>query len=91
MGYPTSDVFCGLQDGGCGQHFERGSVYWSNGTVPSAVIGPLRDRWSALGWETGRLGYPTREPAAYAHGGSWQPFQGGILKLIGGRVSVTYR
>jgi uncharacterized protein with LGFP repeats len=91
MGYPTSEVFCGLRDGGCGQHFERGSVYWSSGTVPSAVIGPLRDRWSALGWETGRLGYPTRESASYAHGGSWQPFQGGILQLIGGRVSVTYR
>ncbi|RZU33768.1 hypothetical protein [Blastococcus saxobsidens] len=91
MGYPTSEVFCGLRDGGCGQHFERASVYWSNGTVPSAVIGPLRDRWAALGWETGRLGYPTREAAAYAHGGSWQLFQGGIVQLIGGRVTVNYR
>ncbi|GAB3358600.1 hypothetical protein [Modestobacter lapidis] len=58
LGYPTTDAFCGLRDGGCGQHFQYGSVYWSPATGAHAVSGALRDQWAARGWEWG-LGYPT--------------------------------
>ncbi|WP_460744354.1 hypothetical protein, partial [Mariniluteicoccus endophyticus] len=29
LGSPVSGEFCGLRDGGCGQRFERGYIYWS--------------------------------------------------------------
>ncbi|WP_211295546.1 hypothetical protein, partial [Blastococcus saxobsidens] len=29
LGYPVGDPSCGLRDGGCFQHFQGGSIYWS--------------------------------------------------------------
>ncbi|WP_460744612.1 LGFP repeat-containing protein, partial [Mariniluteicoccus endophyticus] len=29
LGYPVGAEFCGLKNGGCGQRFERGYIYWS--------------------------------------------------------------
>jgi uncharacterized protein with LGFP repeats len=94
LGYPTSDPFCGLPGGGCGQHFQGGSIYW-DGVSDMAVpvpAGPLRDRWAAQGWERGRLGYPTNYPYTYpytAPGGVGQNFQGGSIRVVNGRVSCT--
>ncbi|GAB4081155.1 hypothetical protein [Modestobacter muralis] len=61
LGYPTRDTFCGLAGGGCGQHFTGGSVYWSPASGAVAVYDVVRDVWSAQGWETGPLGYPTSD------------------------------
>ena len=80
LGYPTVDVFCGLPRGGCGQHFQRGSVYWSPQTGAASVTGLVRDRWAALGWEAGPLGYPTSSTVCgLARGGCRGSFQGGHL------------
>jgi uncharacterized protein with LGFP repeats len=79
LGYPVGGEFCGwLAGGGCGQHFQRGSIYWSPATGAHAVLGALRDRWAALGWESGALGYPVAEESC---GGSMctQRFQRGGL------------
>jgi uncharacterized protein with LGFP repeats len=89
LGYPVSDTFCGLRDGGCGQHFEGdglwSSVYVSPASGGRAVIvaPPIRSRWAELGWERGRLGYPTG-PQYLIPGGWAQPFQGGVLKVVKG-------
>ncbi|MQA36053.1 DNRLRE domain-containing protein, partial [Modestobacter roseus] len=32
LGFPTTDEICGLRDGGCYNHFERGSIYWTAAT-----------------------------------------------------------
>ncbi len=37
LGLPRSDTFCGLRDGGCGQHFRGGSIYWSPGSGAHVV------------------------------------------------------
>lgn len=82
MGYPTGPVFCGLRDGGCGQHFQGGSIYRSAYSSLSgvAIPTPVRDAWAAQGWENGRLGYPTG-PAYGVPGGIAQPFSGGTLTV----------
>lgn len=41
-------------------HFERGSIYWTQTTGAHEVHGPIRAKWESLGWETGALGYPVR-------------------------------
>ncbi|MCW2684725.1 MAG: repeat-containing protein [Blastococcus sp.] len=82
LGYPTGDEFCGwLTGGGCGQHFQRGSIYWSPATGAHAVRGALRDRWAALGWESGALGYPVGGEFCgwLAGGGCGQHFQRGSI------------
>lgn len=58
LGYPLMDEATTPDGVGAYQHFAGGSVYWSPATGAHAVWGPIRDAWSALGWEAGPLGYP---------------------------------
>jgi hypothetical protein len=77
---PVGGVFCGLRDGGCGQHFQGGSIYWSPTTGARILTGGIRDRWAAQGWENGPLGYPTTDVTALARaGGRFAHFQGGSV------------
>ncbi|HEV7212480.1 MAG TPA: S8 family serine peptidase [Blastococcus sp.] len=90
LGLPTTDVFCGLRGGGCGQHFQGGSIYWSPATGAHAVGGAIRSRWAATGWETGLLGYPTTDLYGVP-GGVAVRFQHGTITWIQrtGRISIT--
>jgi uncharacterized protein with LGFP repeats len=89
LGYPVTDTFCGLRDGGCGQHFEGTGVEASVYVSPASggrgvVVGPVfRDRWGGTGWENGRLGYPVG-PQYQIPGGWAQPFEHGVLKVVNG-------
>ncbi len=62
LGIPVTDEM-GCPDGqGRYNHFSNGgSIYWHPELGPFAVYGALRDRWARDGWETGPLGYPTRD------------------------------
>ncbi|GAB3622023.1 hypothetical protein GCM10027418_01050 [Mariniluteicoccus endophyticus] len=78
VGYPTTGEFCGLPGGGCGQHFEHGSIYWHH--EARVVEGALRDRWASLGWERGFLAYPRGEKfCGLKDLGCGQHFEGGSL------------
>jgi hypothetical protein len=59
LGLPTTDE-SGTPDGiGRFNHFSASaSIYWTPGTGPMMVQGPIRDLWAGRGWETGPLGYP---------------------------------
>src|SRR5664280_1181977 len=64
LGYPLTDEL-GTPDGrGRFNHFEGGSVYWSPASGGHVGYPQIRDRWAALGWETGLLGYPVSHPRA---------------------------
>jgi hypothetical protein len=60
-------------------HYERGSIYWSPRTPPSVIYGAIRDRWAALGWETGPLGYPTSDELDSGDGGRHNTFERGRI------------
>ncbi|RBY92028.1 hypothetical protein DQ244_06825 [Blastococcus sp. TBT05-19] len=80
LGHPTMSEACGLRDGGCYQHFQGGSIYWSPVTGARPVSGGIRDTWARQGWENGRLGYPTMsEACGLRNGGCYQHFQGGSI------------
>lgn len=93
LGYPTTDE-TGTPDGvGRYNHFSKGgSVYWSPSTSAHAVYGAIRVRWAQLGWELGRLGYPTTDEYS-VNGGRRSDFQHGSITWTawGGAVTVTYR
>jgi uncharacterized protein with LGFP repeats len=80
LGYPTTEEFCGLRAGGCGQHFQNGSVYWSPATGAHEVTGAIRDLWAAGRAEAGTLGYPTSDPVRRYPAGVVQNFQHGQLR-----------
>ena len=78
LGYPTSEVACGLRGGGCFQVYEGGAMYWSPATGLQAVHGESWRRWGQLGWEAGSLGYPAGDVVCgLRDGGCLQAFQGG--------------
>lgn len=76
LGYPTSDELP-AKDGGRFQTFQRGAIYWHPDAGAHALYGRIRDKWAELGWEHGRLGYPTGDEFAGPNGGRIQIFQGG--------------
>ncbi|NAZ87209.1 N-acetylmuramoyl-L-alanine amidase, partial [Kineococcus indalonis] len=76
LGYPTTDE--NPLPGGAFTHFQGGSIYWSARTGARAVRGAIRDKWAALGWEAGYLGYPTTDEVALP-GGAFTHFQGGSI------------
>ncbi|AMY56460.1 M57 family metalloprotease [Rhodococcoides fascians] len=78
LGFPVSDEF-NVKDGGKGQHFEGGSIYWSPGTGAHEVVGDIRQQWSAAGWENSPQGFPTSNPRATGCNQRAQTFQQGTL------------
>jgi uncharacterized protein with LGFP repeats len=80
LGAATSLAQCGLVRDGCGQQFERGSIYWSSRTGAHATSGAIRQVWSTTGWENGVLGYPTTEiTCGLTDDGCLQEFEGGTV------------
>ena len=77
LGYPVTEMSCVLVGGGCAQHFEGGSLYWSPPTGVHGLYGAIRAAWDRYGAENG-LGYPTAEMWCDRNGCS-QQFQRGRL------------
>ncbi|SFT44250.1 Pregnancy-associated plasma protein-A [Arthrobacter sp. ov118] len=85
LGSPASSVACGLRSGGCYRSFQGGSVHWTPGTGAVATVGAIRASWAALGYENGKLGYPTgKETCGLVGGGCYQTFQGGTIHWSSG-------
>ena len=80
LGFPTTDQRRTADAIGAYNHFQKGSIFWSPSTGAWEVRGLLRDRWAALGWERGVLGYPTGGTTAVSDGiGRFNNFQGGAI------------
>ncbi|WP_427133829.1 choice-of-anchor D domain-containing protein [Pseudarthrobacter sp. S9] len=80
LGYPVTDE-TGTADGvGRFNHFSGsggGSIYWTPKTGAHEVRGLIRAKWAALGWETGKLGYPVTDETGTAGGvGRFNDFSG---------------
>ncbi|SEN07869.1 LGFP repeat-containing protein [Stigmatella aurantiaca] len=60
--------------------FERGSIYWTPATGAHVVHGLIRDRWAAVNWEQGPLGYPITDEMKTPDGvGRYNHFQKGSI------------
>lgn len=68
LGSPTGEELTGLRAGGASQTFEGGTIFWSPTTGAHAVRGALLDKYAALRWEQGILGYPTSDEYALTDG-----------------------
>jgi len=78
LGYPVTDELPTVVGGGRFNHFQHGSVYWSPATGAQEVRGAIRNQWGTLGWEAGRLGFPTSGEFDVP-GGRRTNFQGGAV------------
>ncbi|WP_228539401.1 LGFP repeat-containing protein [Nocardia sp. XZ_19_385] len=80
LGEPTAPE-ADAAGGGKFQTFaNNASIYWSDPTGAHVVSGPIRNKWSALGWESGALRYPvTSESQTPTGSGLFVQFQGGSI------------
>ncbi|WP_448641004.1 LGFP repeat-containing protein [Geodermatophilus sp. URMC 63] len=99
IGAPLAEPVCGLVAGGCLQHFEQASIYWSPASGAHVLRGGIGGKWAESGWETGLLGYPVGEEVVTADGvGRFQQFQGGTIywapatgaQVVRGAVLATW-
>jgi hypothetical protein len=61
IGYPSTDQTEALDGTGQFNHFQYGSIFWSQGTGAFEIHGPIRDRWFGLVNVNSYLGYPTSD------------------------------
>ncbi len=85
LGYPTSGQLTAADGAGRFNHFAKdASVFWSPATGAWDVGGAIRDRWFALDWERGVLGYPTTGQGVTGDGiGRYNSFSKGGLIIWG--------
>jgi hypothetical protein len=81
---PTDGNISPCPDGvGFFQHYwNNGSIYWTPSTGAWAVLGSIREKWAALGWERSFLGYPVADQSVGLNpqtSGAYQNFQGGAI------------
>ncbi|MGY1632317.1 N-acetylmuramoyl-L-alanine amidase [Geodermatophilus sp. SYSU D01186] len=76
LGFPTKDET--NVRGGTYSLFQRGAIYWSPATGAHVVKGAIYEAWARNGYETGPLGFPTRDEAN-VRGGTYSLFQGGAI------------
>ncbi|MDQ6648609.1 MAG: twin-arginine translocation signal domain-containing protein [Actinomycetota bacterium] len=80
LGYPVTDESPAIDRVGRYNHFQAGSIFWSPGTGAHEAHGAIRERWAAMGWERGVLGYPVTDESGAADGvGRFNHFQGGSI------------
>lgn len=61
LGYPRTDETATPDGRGRYNHFQGGSIYWSNATSAYEVHGLIRSLWAERGWEQSSLGYPVSD------------------------------
>lgn len=96
LGLPLSDE-TGTPDGeGRFNHFQGGSIYWTERNGAAMVRGQIRHTWAAQGWETGILGYPVQDEHRYvtAHPATdpstvWSLFENGAIAAGAGGAAVA--
>ena len=87
LGFPTSSEV-GVKDFGKFNQFENGNIYWSPLSGAWAIRnGPMFDAWKSVGYENGKLGFPTGDEFPIA-GGIQQNFQFGYITVKDGKGEV---
>jgi hypothetical protein len=90
LGRPVSDETPAASEGGLFNHFEGGSIFWTAQWGVFEVHGPIRQKWSELGWEQGFLGFPVTDVLAIPDsGGQYSVFEHGIITLQPGQAEAV--
>jgi uncharacterized protein with LGFP repeats len=92
-GLPSTDESTTPDGVGRYNHFTSGrSIYWTPSTGAHLVYGSIRAKWASLGWERGRLRYPTTDEYSVT-GGRRNDFQYGSITWSSstGALTVVYR
>ncbi|WP_370629220.1 hypothetical protein [Paenarthrobacter nitroguajacolicus] len=90
LGYPVTDEIRGMVNGGVGQAYENGAIYYSPASGAHLSMGAIRNLWAQHGFEKGKLGYPISDEYVSA-GTVMQDYQGGSISWFGSSGKVSFR
>ncbi|MDY7232691.1 N-acetylmuramoyl-L-alanine amidase [Hyalangium rubrum] len=80
LGYPLTDELTTPDGRGRYNHFQNGSIYWTQELGAWEVHGNIRAKWEQLGWERSVLGYPLTDETTTPDGvGRFNHFQNGSI------------
>lgn len=80
LGRPVTSELPTADGVGRYNHFENGSIYWTPKLGAFAVVGAIREKWKALGWEQQFAGYPISDELKTPDGvGRYSVFQGASI------------
>ena len=79
LGFPVTDELTTADGIGAFNFFTGGAVFWSPTSGPNAVFGGILQKWSQLGYERSRLGYPISGELDAGTGGWYNAFQNGYI------------
>jgi endonuclease/exonuclease/phosphatase family metal-dependent hydrolase len=89
LGFPTGEIVTSAT--GSYQRYEKGYILYSPATGAYSSMGPIRSVYASLGYEGGRLGYPTSEVKTTSTGIT-QDYAGGTISIsTAGVKTVTYK
>ncbi len=80
LGSPLGATVTGLKDGGAYRQYQRGFVVYSPATGAQVSRGAIRTAYAKLGYENGRMGYPTSgELLSTNKTSTYQRYQNGTI------------
>lgn len=80
LGLPTSPTTKAPDRFGYYRHYQGGSIFYTPKTGARVVRGAIREKYAALGWQTGFLRYPTTDELTSSDGiGAFSHFMGGVI------------
>ena len=78
LGIISDAGYCTPERTACWQGFANGTIIWSLESGAWESKGGIRDRWAQLGYQSGKMGYPTA--AEKVNGTGWsQDYQNGTI------------
>ena len=100
LGAPLTDELATPDGRGRFNHFQGGSIYWTEQTGAFEVRGAIHGSWARSGWERGVLGYPVTDELGTPDGtGRFNHFQGGSIywtpatgaRMVRGAIREAWR
>jgi hypothetical protein len=88
LGYPITNESTTPDTIGRFNHFEKGSIYWTPSLGAHEIHGPIKDKWSSMGWETSWLGYPTTD-VTWTGTEYYSRFQHGTIHYVPGSAPTV--
>ncbi|WP_427501699.1 LGFP repeat-containing protein (plasmid) [Methylomonas sp. MED-D] len=91
LGRPASDETQTPGGGGFFNHFDGGSIYWTERWGAFEVHGLIRQKWADLSWEQGFLGFPVTDELDIpdGSGGRYNVFEHGIVTWHPGQTEAV--
>ncbi|GAA4406425.1 LGFP repeat-containing protein [Tsukamurella soli] len=90
LGAPLGPVSPLPDAGGKYLTLKGGTIYWSEASGAHVVHGAIGDKWGKVGYERGKLGYPTSDEVDAADGTITQKFQHGEITFKDGDTTISY-